>query len=54
MVCISKDPKFIKGYFRLSTAQIELQKFDDAELTINAALRLDPGKSPFALVLNLF
>jgi hypothetical protein len=43
LICVAKDSKFIKGYFRLSSAQIELQKYDDAEITINAALRIDPG-----------
>jgi tetratricopeptide (TPR) repeat protein len=40
---VSKDPKFIKGYYRLSSAQTELQLFDDAEATLKAALALEPG-----------
>lgn len=43
MVSVSKDPKFVKGYYRLSSAQIELQQFDDAEATLKAALAIDPG-----------
>lgn len=43
LVSISKDPKFIKGYYRLSSAQIELQMYDDAETTLRAALTLEPG-----------
>jgi hypothetical protein len=43
LVSISKDPKYIKGYYRLSSAQTELQLFDDAETTLKAALTLDPG-----------
>jgi hypothetical protein len=43
IMCVSKDAKFIKGYYRLSTAQIELQLFDEAALTVQAALQLDPG-----------
>mmetsp|Transcript_30969 Transcript_30969/g.52349 ORF Transcript_30969/g.52349 Transcript_30969/m.52349 type:complete len:259 (-) Transcript_30969:252-1028(-) len=43
LVSISKDPKFIKGYYRLASAQIEMQKYDDAETTIRAALTLEPG-----------
>ena len=31
--CITKDPKFIKGYYRLSVAQMELGLFDDATST---------------------
>lgn len=40
---ISKDPKFLKGYYRLATAQAELKQFDDAETTLRAALALEPG-----------
>ena len=40
---ISKDPKFIKGYYRLASAQTELGRFDDAETTLRAALTLEPG-----------
>jgi tetratricopeptide (TPR) repeat protein len=43
LICISKDPKFIKGYYRLSSAQLEMQLFDDAETTLKAALSLEPG-----------
>ncbi len=39
--CVSKDPKFIKGYLRLATAQMELELLDDAEMTLKAALSLD-------------
>jgi len=44
VMSVSKDPKFIKGYLRLSTAQTELQLFDDAETTLKAALSIEPGK----------
>lgn len=43
LLSISKDPKFIKGYYRLASAQTELMKFDDAETTLRAALTLEPG-----------
>ena len=43
LVSISKDPKFIKGYYRLASAQTELGKYDDAETTLRAALTLEPG-----------
>lgn len=46
VMSVSKDPKFIKGYLRLSTAQTELQLFDDAETTLKAALSIEPGKFP--------
>jgi tetratricopeptide (TPR) repeat protein len=45
LVSVSKDPKFIKGYYRLSSAQAELQLFDDAEATLKAALTIEPGNS---------
>jgi len=40
---VSKDPKFVKAYYRLANAQTELQQFDDAETTLKAALALDSG-----------
>lgn len=46
VMSVSKDPKFIKGYLRLSTAQTELQLFDDAETTLKAALSIEPGNIP--------
>ena len=42
--CIAKDPKFIKGYYRLSSAQTELKLFDDSLSTLRAALTLEPGE----------
>lgn len=44
LMSVSLDPKFLKAYYRLSSAQTELQLFDDAETTLKAALTLDPGK----------
>jgi tetratricopeptide (TPR) repeat protein len=44
LICVAKDPNFFNGYFRLSSACIELQKYEDADITINAALKIDPGK----------
>lgn len=43
VMCISKDSKFIKGYYRLATAQMELKEYDDSEATIRAALVLEPN-----------
>ena len=43
MMCIDKDSKFIKGYLRLASAQMELGLFEDAEVTLRAALTLEPG-----------
>ena len=44
ILCLSKDAKSPKGYYRLAQAQIELNQLDEAEVTIIAALKLDPGK----------
>lgn len=41
--CVDKDPKFVKGYLRLVSAQMELGKFEDAETTLKAALTLEPA-----------
>lgn len=43
MQCVDKDSKFIKGYLRLASAQMELGLFDDAEVCLRAALTLEPG-----------
>lgn len=43
--CVEKDPKFVKGFLRLATAQIELDQLDDAEQTLRAALTLDSQNS---------
>ena len=43
LLCVSKDPKFIKGYYRLSSAQTELQLFDDSIAILKAALSIEPG-----------
>lgn len=40
--CISKDNKFIKGYYRLVSAYLELGRLSEAEVTLNTALRIDP------------
>lgn len=39
---ISKDAGFIKAYYRLATAQSELGLFEDAMLTLQAALAKEP------------
>ena len=41
-LCISKDTKFIKGYYRLCVAQLELNLFDDSIATVKAALDIEP------------
>jgi tetratricopeptide (TPR) repeat protein len=39
---VKKDIKFIKGYYRLSAAQAELGKFDEALDMLSVALKIDP------------
>jgi hypothetical protein len=41
--CVAKDPSFIKGYYRLATAQTELGLFDDAIATLTAGIAKEPG-----------
>jgi len=41
--CVAKDSKFLKGYLRLATAQIELKYFDDADATLKSAVPFDTG-----------
>ena len=43
IMCLSKDDKFLRGYYRLATAQMQLNQFDDAEISIKAGEMLDPG-----------
>jgi tetratricopeptide (TPR) repeat protein len=40
--CIAKDPKFVKGYYRLAAGQMELQLFDDANATLQSGLATEP------------
>lgn len=57
LLCVSKDPKFIKGYYRLATAQMELQMFDDADATIKLGEAFESGMELFKLMIlfrNLF
>jgi chaperonin cofactor prefoldin len=39
--CIRLDPSFVKGYYRLASAQAELQDFDGAMATIRQGLGID-------------
>jgi tetratricopeptide (TPR) repeat protein len=39
--CIRLDPTFVKGYYRLVTAQIELQDYNAAAATIRQGLSVD-------------
>ena len=39
--CIRLDPSFLKGYFRLATAQLELQDYPAAMATLRQGLSMD-------------
>ena len=43
--CIRLDPTFVKGYYRLATAQMEMKDWDAAEATIKQGLGVD-GSNP--------
>jgi chaperonin cofactor prefoldin len=43
--CIRLDPTFIKGYYRLSSAQIELKQYDAATATIRQGLTLEANNA---------
>jgi tetratricopeptide (TPR) repeat protein len=54
ILCLSKDSKSVKGYYRLAQAQIELGQLEDAETTIIAALKLDSGDNISSIPTILF
>jgi stress-induced-phosphoprotein 1 len=41
--CIRLDPSFLKGYYRLATAKIELKDYESAMATIRQGLAIDPN-----------
>jgi chaperonin cofactor prefoldin len=51
--CIKLNPAFIKGYYRLVTAQMELQDFDAAISTVKQGLTVDPDNSQLLKQLRL-
>ncbi len=44
--------QFVKGYYRLSVAQVEMGSYDDALATLSTALKIEPD-SEVVLVLVL-
>ena len=50
--CIRLDPEFIKGYYRLATAQLESKDYDAAEATIKQGLNLDANNSQLLKILR--
>jgi chaperonin cofactor prefoldin len=50
--CIRLHPEFIKGYYRLATAQLELQEFDAAEATVKQGLTVEANNSQLSKTLR--
>mmetsp|Transcript_26816 Transcript_26816/g.63031 ORF Transcript_26816/g.63031 Transcript_26816/m.63031 type:complete len:259 (+) Transcript_26816:201-977(+) len=50
--CIRLNPEFIKGYYRLATAQLESKDFDSAEATIRQGLGIDANHSQLLKLLR--
>ncbi|KAL3805332.1 hypothetical protein HJC23_009039 [Cyclotella cryptica] len=51
--CIKVNPTFIKGYYRLASAQSELQEFDAALATIKQGLAIEPDNTQLQKQLRL-
>jgi tetratricopeptide (TPR) repeat protein len=50
--CIRLNPEFMKGYYRLATAQLELEDYDAAQATIKQGLSLEANNSQLLKVLK--
>jgi len=50
--CIRLNPEFIKGYYRLATAQLESKLYDAAEATIRQGLGLDANNTQLLKILR--
>lgn len=51
--CIKLEPSFIKGYYRLATAQIEQNELDAATATIKQGLNIDPDNLQLAKLMRM-
>lgn len=51
--CIEKDPTFLKGYYRLTMAQLELKEYDAALETIKSGLMKQPDNPELQKQLRL-
>lgn len=51
--CVVNGPNFVKGYYRLATAQTELMQYDDAINTLNAAMAKEPENDMLTKQLKL-
>lgn len=50
--CIKLSPEFIKGYYRLATAQLESKAYDAAEATIKQGLAIDANHAQLTKLLR--
>jgi stress-induced-phosphoprotein 1 len=50
--CIRLNPQFVKGYYRLATAQLELEEYDLAQATIKQGLAMDSNNAPLLKLLG--
>ncbi|VEU36078.1 unnamed protein product [Pseudo-nitzschia multistriata] len=50
--CIRLNPEFIKGYYRLATAQLESKQYDAAEATIKQGLGIDANHGQLTRLLR--
>lgn len=51
--CIRLDPSFLKGYYRLAVALIELKDMEMASAAIRQGLQLDPNNSQLSKLLRI-
>eukprot|EP00934_Nitzschia_sp_Nitz4_P004799 Nitzschia sp. Nitz4//scaffold110_size71422//65582//66435//NITZ4_005886-RA/size71422-augustus-gene-0.17-mRNA-1//-1//CDS//3329533125//4789//frame0 len=50
--CVRLNPQFMKGYYRLATAQLELEEYDAATATIKQGLALEPHNAQLQKVMR--
>mmetsp|Transcript_11413 Transcript_11413/g.17124 ORF Transcript_11413/g.17124 Transcript_11413/m.17124 type:complete len:259 (-) Transcript_11413:140-916(-) len=50
--CIKLEPSFIKGYYRLASAQIEMNDLDGATTTCKQGMNVDPGNKQLEKILR--
>ena len=50
--CIRLLPQFVKGYYRLATAQLALEEYDAAQATIKQGLVMDANNAPLLKLLT--
>lgn len=50
--CIRLNPEFIKGFYRLATAQLESKDYDAAEVTIKQGLSIDSNHAQLLKLLR--